>query len=744
MVMRRFSVLAISVLVLAELPAQGSAADYARADSLRERAGAAMVLGEARANWLADGQRFWFLHRQKGGKLFELVDALKVERQPAFDHARMARALNAIADEEVSASDLPFKSIEFVDADRAIRFAALGSMWTCKLDSYQLIRGEETGRRGASGWPRGRGRGRRSARSPDGKWQTLVREHNLFLKSSNDEREFRLSHDGREGHAYGAASWSPDSATIVAYRITPGDVADVHLIETSPADQLEAKLRSRPYPRPGDRFPAYEMHVFSLASKEGQKIDVEPIDFRGPPRLRWRQDSKSFTYEKRDRGHQRERIMAVDVHSGEVRTLIDERAETFIDDYHKHIIRFVDDGKEIIWASERDGWNHLYLYDGDEGGLKNQITKGPWLVREILHVDDPDRQIWFSACGMYPDEDPYLLYHYRIDFDGKNLLRLNPEKGNHRWQLSPEGEYVVDSWSMVDQPPTSLLRRRVDGEILMRLAESDPTEWLATGITYPEVFTAKGRDGETDIWGVIIRPSNFDAEKSYPVVEYIYAGPHDSHVPKSFRPFHSMQAVAELGFILVQIDGMGTNNRSKAFHDVCWQNLADAGFPDRKLWIKAAAQKYPYMDLTKVGIYGTSAGGQNSLGALLFHPDFYKVAVSSCGCHDNRLDKASWNEQWMGYPPGPHYEEQSNVTHAKNLEGKLLLILGELDTNVPPESTYRVIDELIKADKDFDFVLVPGAGHGGGGPYGERRRRDFLVRELLGVEPRWSQASGQR
>ncbi|MHC5066520.1 MAG: DPP IV N-terminal domain-containing protein, partial [Planctomycetota bacterium] len=687
---RAFALLTVCFVAHAQLAAQGSAADYERANSLRERAQQAMVSGEARASWLEDGHRFWFVHRQQGGKVFEFVDAKKGERRPAFDHQRLAKALAAIADEEISALALPFDRIEFTEDERAIRFPAMGSMWTCKLDSYQLIRGEkvETRRRGRGGRGQRRGRGRRSPRSPDGKWQTLVRDHNLFVKSTSDEREFRLSHDGKEGLAYGSATWSPDSETIVAYRITPGDVDDVHLIETSPADQLEAKLRSRPYARPGDRFPVYEMHVFSVASKEGRRIDVEPIDFRGPPRLRWQQNNKRFTYEKRDRGHQRERIMQVDVVSAEVRTLIDEQAETFIDDYHKHMIRFVDDGKEIIWASERDGWNHLYLYDGEKAVLKNQITKGPWLVRGIEQVDDEKRQIWFSASGMYPDEDPYLVYHYRIDFDGRNLLRLNSEKGNHQLQWSPNGEHFVDTWSMVDLPPTSVLRRRSDGEVLMTLAESDPSAWLETGLSYPEVFTAKGRDGETDIWGIIVRPTNFDPARSYPVVEYIYAGPHNSHVPKSFRSFHSMQVVAELGFILVQIDGMGTNNRSKAFHDVCWQNLADAGFPDRKLWIKAAAKTYPYMDLERVGIYGTSAGGQNSLGALLFHPEFYKVAVSSCGCHDNRLDKASWNEQWMGYPVGPHYEEQSNVTHAKNLEGKLLLILGELDTNVPPESTY--------------------------------------------------------
>jgi dipeptidyl aminopeptidase/acylaminoacyl peptidase len=267
------------------------------------------------------------------------------------------------------------------------------------------------------------------------------------------------------------------------------------------------------------------------------------------------------------------------------------------------------------------------------------------------------------------------------------------------------------------------------------LEKADVSELKAAGWQPAEVFTAKGRDGTTDVWGIIMRPSKFDPAKKYPVIEYIYAGPHDSHVPKAFSGSRRSASLTELGFIVVQIDGMGTANRSKAFHDVCWHNLKDAGFPDRILWHQAVAKKYPYYDVSRVGIYGTSAGGQNSTGALLFHPDFYKAAVSACGCHDNRMDKASWNEQWMGYPVGPHYAASSNIDNAAKLRGKLLLIVGEQDTNVPPESTFRLVDALIKANKDFDLLVVPGMGHSDGGPYGRRRLQDFFVRHLHGVEP---------
>jgi dipeptidyl aminopeptidase/acylaminoacyl peptidase len=328
-----------------------------------------------------------------------------------------------------------------------------------------------------------------------------------------------------------------------------------------------------------------------------------------------------------------------------------------------------------------------------------------------------------------------LIHYYRIDFDGTGLVCLTPGSGNHTVQFSPNRKYLIDTYSRVDSPPVHELRLASDGKLICELERADASALLEKGWKMPEPFVAKGRDGKTDIWGVIFRPMKLDESKKYPVIETIYAGPHGSFVPKTWRDFYSAQSLAELGFILVQIDGMGTNNRSKAFHDICWKNLGDTGFPDRILWLKAAAKRYPYMDLNRVGIFGTSAGGQSSTRAMLAHPDFYKVAVSSCGCHDNRMDKASWNEQWMGYPVGPHYAEQSNITNAHKLQGKLLLIVGELDRNVPPESTYRLVDALIKANKDFDLLILPGQGHGSGGAYGNRRRRDFFVRHLLGIEP---------
>jgi dipeptidyl aminopeptidase/acylaminoacyl peptidase len=334
---------------------------------------------------------------------------------------------------------------------------------------------------------------------------------------------------------------------------------------------------------------------------------------------------------------------------------------------------------------------------------------------------------------MYPGKDPYFVHYYRINFDGSGLTPLTAADGNHTVRFSPDRKYYVDSWSRIDQPPVSQLRRTEDRAKMMDLESGDITALKAAGWQTPGVFSAMGRDGKSDIWGVIFKPSNFDPTKKYAVLENIYAGPQGSFVPKDFSD--AAQPLAELGFIVVQIDGMGTNNRSKAFHDVAWQDLKDAGFEDRILWHKAVAAKYSWYDINRVGVYGTSAGGQNSLGALLFHPEFYKVAVSNSGCHDNRMDKIWWNEQWMGWPLGPQYAASSNVDNAHLLQGKVLLVMGEMDTNVDPASTLQVVNALIKANKKFDLLYVPGGGHGAGGAYGQRKLQDFFVHNLLGVEP---------
>jgi dipeptidyl aminopeptidase/acylaminoacyl peptidase len=472
-------------------------------------------------------------------------------------------------------------------------------------------------------------------------------------------------------------------------------------------------------------------------------------------RMAWRKDSATLEFEYDQRGHQVYRMIEVDAESGKPRVVAAEEPKTFVNTYanrlYHHDVNGL--GDELIWMSERDGWNHLYLIDGRSGKVRNQITKGEWVVREVVKVDDQKRQIWFAAGGMNPGEDPYFQHFCRVDFDGRNLTPLTSAKAYHDVAFSGDGAYYVDTYSRVDLPNVMELHRAPDGSKVTDVEHGDISKLTAAGFKPPEVFVAKGRDGKTDIWGVIVRPQNFDPSRKYPVVENIYAGPHGSFVPKTFWPFGlqsggdkviGMQSLADMGFVVVQIDGMGTINRSKAFHDVAWKNIADAGFPDRILWHKAAAAKYPWYDTTRVGIYGGSAGGQDTLMALLFHPEFYKVGVAYAGCYDNRMDKIAWNEAWMGWPLDESYSASSGVDNAWRLKGHLLMVVGELDENVDPSSTLQVVNALIQARKEFDLIVVPGEGHTAlrsSGPvdYGLRRQYDFFLRHLAGaVTPDWN------
>jgi dipeptidyl aminopeptidase/acylaminoacyl peptidase len=533
--------------------------------------------------------------------------------------------------------------------------------------------------------------------------------------------------------------------------VRPGYRREVHYVESSPEDQLQPKYSSIVYAKPGDVLDVDQPVLFHIDTKQQTVVDntLFPNAF-GNSEPVWRKDSRAFTFEYNQRGHQVYRIIEVDAATGKARAIISEEPKTFfyyrpavggLADSGKKFREDIDDGKEIIWMSERDGWNHLYLYDGVTGAVKNQITKGEWVVRAVQHVDPAARQIWFSAGGMYAGKDPYFANYYRINFDGSGLTRLTGAEANHAAAFSSDMKFYVDTYSRTDVPPIVELRRTADDALLSTVEHGDMTALSAAGWKAPEVFVAKGRDGKTDIWGVIIRPGNFDPKKKYPVIENIYAGPQGSFVPKSFFAYNQMQSQAELGFIVVQIDGMGTSNRSKAFHDVAWKNLGDAGFPDRMAWHKAVAAKYPSYDITRVGIYGGSAGGQNTLGGLLFHPEFYKAGIAYAGCHDNRMDKIWWNELWMGWPIGPQYAASSNVDNAYRLQGDLLLIVGELDSNVDPSSTFQVVNQLIKHNKTFDLLVVPGANHPAGrgtdptAPYGDHKRFDFFVQHLLGLTP---------
>jgi dipeptidyl aminopeptidase/acylaminoacyl peptidase len=558
-------------------------------------------------------------------------------------------------------------------------------------------------------------------------------------------KSIAITTDGTRTTPYrGPVEWSPDGKHGVFLSVQEVPRRIVTVVESSPRDQLQPKVQTYDYFKPGDTLPQVRPVLLSIADAGGGAVtagvrivtdnlftnNFTPDSTLG--NLRWSPRGDEFFFDYNQRGHQLYRILAVNATNGAVRTVVEERSKTFVDYETKTWREWLVDSGELIWMSERDGRAHLWLYDVAAGAVKNQITRGDWIVREVLKVDAAKRQVWFLASGMRVVANPYHRQLCRVNFDGGGFVQLTQGDGDNSVKFSPGEKYFIARYSRVDLPTVTELRRSDDGKLVCELEHADASRLVQSGWTMPERFVAKGRDGRTDIYGVIIKPSNFDPHKKYPVVEEVYAGPHDSFAPLKFGRYLRQHLIAELGFIVVQADGMGTDNRGKAFHDVCWKNLKDAGFPDRIAWIKAAAATRPWMDLSRVGIYGGSAGGQSAMRAVLDHHDFYRAAVADCGCHDNRMDKIWWNEQWLGWPVDEIYARSSNVDDAHKLQGKLLLLVGELDRNVDPASTMQVVNALEKAGKHFEMLVLTGTGHGSAEtPYGSKRRAEFLVRNLL-------------
>ena len=686
--------------------AQVTRADYERADTIL-KCSDRVYSPAIHPEWIDSSHYFWYKNHEKEGDFYYLVNAESGKKQRAADKKGLA---------------------------------AFFSKKQKKL-AESLLKEEE---KRPDRWRR-REEAPVPVVSPDKKWEAYVKDNNLYLSPVRDEKEkdkpkeeIALTMDGTANLRYDGWSiiWSPDSRKLATVKVRDVQERRIPLIESSPSSQKQPILQWRDYAKPGDVLPVYLPVLFDVEARKQMALNVTPYENQFYLNLTgWREDSRAFTFEFNQRGHQRYVIGEVSAADGSIRHLVDEQTKTFI--YYYNNYRYdLDDGKELLWISERDGWRHLYLIDGTNGQVKQQVTKGEWVVRQVDYVDETNRVVYFTASGFNKGEDPYNLHYCRINLDGTGFTDMTPENGNHRVTFSADRSYFTDVYSRPDLPPVSQLKRTSDASVVAGLQRCDVSALQAESWQMPEVFCAKGRDGQTDIWGNIYRPMHFDASKSYPVVEFIYAGPHDSHVDKDFKPAHHLVSkLVELGFIVVSIDGMGTSNRSKAFHDVCWKNLKDAGFPDRIAWMKAAGAKYKYMDLNRVGIYGWSAGGQNAMAALLFHNDFYKVAVALCGCHDTRMDKIWWNEQWMGYPIDASYSTSSNVDNAYRLKGKLLLINGELDDNVDPASTLQVVSALMKANKNFEQLYLPGKTHSLGGPFEMHKMHDFFVKNLLGQEP---------
>jgi dipeptidyl-peptidase-4 len=538
-----------------------------------------------------------------------------------------------------------------------------------------------------------------------------------------------------------AVLWSPDSRRLVTYRIDTRGAGTLSMVQHAPPDRVRPYHYTYFYPLPEDSvLPTADLFVFEIGSWRRIPVEIPPIALQyygGPSRGRWLDDGRRLSLVVTDRGYTRRQFLEIDATTGAARTIVDERGEPYVDVYAGTLLEALDGGREWLWGSERDGWMHLYLYDGATGSVQRQLTSGAWVVSEVSRVDEKRRAVYFMARGREPGRDPYLQHLYRVSLDGGAVRLLTPESADHAVSFSPTGTSFVDTYSRPDLPPVSVLRRTTDGAVTLELERADLSRLLATGWRRPEPFAAKARDGTTDVYGLIWWPSTFDSTRTYPVIEQIYTGPHGFFVPKTFAAYrNTAQSIAELGFIVVQVDGLGTAGRGRAFHLYSYRNLGDGGIDDHIAALRQMAAAHPAMDLSRVGIYGHSAGGYDAAHAMLTHPEFYTVGVSSAGNHDHRMDKAVWNTQWMGWPVGENYREQSNVTLADRLQGKLLLVHGDVDENVPVSATLQFVNALIAANKDFDMLILPNRPHGfGRDPYFTRKRWDYFVGNLLGVEP---------
>ena len=735
----------------AQEPTRVTADDYARAERFLSAYAEPLVLGSGvTPRWLPDG-RFWYSVRVQGGTEHVTIDPEARTRSLAFDHTRLAEALSAVSGVRHEALALPIASFT-PDGSSARIGLANGAWYACDLAAYRCR---------AEGPPPSAGRD--EVLSPDGRFAAFLRGYDLWARELATGAEIRLTDDGAEDLGYATNNagwvrsdrpvlkWSPDSRLIATFR---HDARGVGMMYVTSTNVGHPELDAWRYPLPEDSV-IFRIHrvVVDLDRPEGDRVvplDMEPDQHRSTvcdhvycggtfADVEWSADSERLVFVSSSRDHKSARVRIADASTGAVRDLFEETEETFFESGGNW--RYLSASDQVLWYSQRDDWGHLYLYDTETGSLERQVTRGEWNVDRIVEVDEARQEVVFSGVGREPG-DPYFEYLYRLDLDDGEVRLLTPDSANHQVSLSPDGQYLVDEASTPVEPSVTVLRDR-DGRSLLTLEEADITALRAGGWQPPLPFVVKARDGVTDLYGLMFRPTRFDPSRRYPVINYLYPGPQSGSVGgRSFRAAHrDLQSLAELGFVVVELDAMGTPGRSKAFHEAYYGNMGDNGLPDQVSGIRQLADLHLWIDVDRVGIFGHSGGGFAAAGAIFRYPGFYDVAVAQAGNHDNRNYEDDWGEKWQGllveYPDGTtSYDNQSNALQAHNLEGKLLIAHGTADTNVPMSNTMLVVDALIAANKDFDLVLFPNRGHGfGNEPYMMRRRWDYFVRHLLGAEP---------
>jgi dipeptidyl-peptidase-4 len=773
-----------------------TAVDYARAERAMNNPAVTAIAaaGQVAPNWLAN-DRFWY--RTSEGQ-FVLVDPARKTKAPAFDQIKVAAAMSKAIGRSVDPQHLPFTTIAFTKDFKSIMVADSGKEWSCDVKGSKCtalapgsiaVPAEAGGRagRGGRGGEGGGGRGGAGGggqnsshgeplnMSPDGKRGVYIHDWNLWVKDVASGPERQLTTDGVENFGYATDNagwvnssravvlWSTDGKMIATQQQDQRNVGMMYLVTTPTGTEGNVVRSSRvaghpilmawPYPLPGDSIiTTIQRVVINVDNGRMVRFKMPPDQHRGTVvdnlnmnDIKWSPNGSQVVFASSSRDHKQVWLRSADVNTGEVRTVFTENSPTQFESAPggQPLWRMLWPTDEVLWYSERDGWGQLFLYDLASGKLKNKVTPGDGVVTGVTRINDTTRTLWFTAVGREPDQNPYYTHEYRVSLDGTHLVSLTPDDGTHAVQYSPSGRYLVDSWTMSDVPAASALRDATTGALVMSLEKAaDPARLKAAGWNPVTTIKMKGRDGKTDIYGVMFKPSNFDPAKKYPIINNIYPGPQSGSVRGwGFTAAGGeQQGLAELGFIVVQINGMGTPNRSKAFHDAYYANMGDNTLPDQVAGIRELAQRYRWIDIDKVGIYGHSGGGFATAGAMFHFPDFFKVGIAESGNQDNRQYEDDWGERYQGLDvkgdPRASYDTAANQNFAKNLKGHLLLAHGTMDNNVPPYNTLLIVDQLIKTNKDFDLLLLPNNAHGyTAGSYMQRRRWDYFTKWLLGVEP---------
>ena len=733
-------------------------ADYARAEQFMPYNTEPLVWNTAEEGAWLPGGKLSYWTRTAGGIHVVSVDPLRRTRAVLADLSALAASLAGTSAVSGEVSDPTPHGIALSADETQVSFELGSTHWDCELHGARCS-AIEPGSEAVS-------------ISPNKQRAAFIREYNLWVRDLSTGKEKALTTDGVKDFGYATdnpgwqhtnrpiLTWSPDSNKIATFQQDQRGVGEMHLVAT----QLgHPRLESWKYAMAGDPVIAtIQRVVIDVNSSALVRLQVPPDPHRSSPcydvqcgdggfaDVQWSADGSRLAFISTSRDHKRALLREADAVTGQVREVLEETASTFYESdlsstTHGAVNwRYLRHSREVIWYSTRDNWAHLYLYDLDSGKLRRQITKGDWNVVEVLQTDEKRRTIYFSGVGRETARDPYFVHLYKVGFDGKNLTLLTPEDANHEISMAPSGEYFLDRYSRPDIPPVALLRDK-NGRLIMTLEKADISPLLRAGWKPPASITVKARDASTDLYGLLFKPTNFDPQHKYPIIDWVYPGPLIGSVgTRSFVASRGdRQSLAELGFIVVAIDGMGTPFRSKSFHDAYYGNLRDNTLPDQLAGLKQLAQRHPWIDLERAGIYGHSGGGYAAAAALFSYPDFFKVGISESGNHDQLGYTDDWGEKFIGLlertPDGETtYDRQDTPSIAKNLKAHLLLMHGAMDDNVPPYLTLLLVDALIKANKDFDLLMLPNQHHyytGAAGTYSTRRRWDYFVRYLLGTEP---------